>query len=69
MGCLIGLHTWWIQKHEVDPMTAPSVTFSNYINIFYHCECVECGNTKVVKKVRLIPEGTQQLANRKVGLL
>lgn len=65
MKCLFG-HTWYITVTVHDPMHIPT-TFSNYVNTFYHCECGECGKKKTVKKTRLIPEGSQELENRKRG--
>lgn len=67
LKCIFLGHTWWIQKSEIDPMTM-SLTYSNYINIHYHCECLECGAKKEILKSRIVPDGSQELANRRAGL-
>lgn len=35
-------------------MNISRVTFSNYINVFYHCECLECGKKKEIKQSKIV---------------
>lgn len=69
--CLLSGHIWQTVSRELDPMKLSPGTFSNYVNTVYTCYCIRegCGAMEKNVKTRHIPEGSQELQNRKAWAL